>query len=66
MLTGSSFLQTFADADADNDGRINKEEWKAFVLRNPSLLKNMTLPHLKCVTSSYFLSLLVSFPVLHS
>ncbi|CAK7352986.1 unnamed protein product [Dovyalis caffra] len=24
-------LQTFADADADGDGKINEEEWKAFV-----------------------------------
>lgn len=41
------FSQTFADADFDNDGKINRDDWQAFVLRQPKLLKNMTLPHLK-------------------
>lgn len=45
------FAQTFADADADQDGKICKTEWKDFVVRNPGLLRNMTLPYLKYATS---------------
>ncbi|PON48127.1 Parvalbumin [Parasponia andersonii] len=49
-----SFLaQTFADVDADNDGKINKADWQAFVLRQPKLIKNMTLPHLKDLTAAF-------------
>ncbi|GFP98651.1 calcineurin b-like protein 10 [Phtheirospermum japonicum] len=44
---------TFVEADADKDGRINKEDWKAFVSTHPSLLKNMTLPFLMSVTSAF-------------
>lgn len=44
--------QTFSDADSKGDGKIDPEEWKEFVLKNPSIIKNMTLPFLKWVASS--------------
>ena len=46
------FPQTMMEAESKGDGKIDEEEWKEFVIKYPSIMKNMTLPYLKLVLNT--------------
>ncbi|KAL8121740.1 hypothetical protein AgCh_018471 [Apium graveolens] len=45
--------ETILEADLKGDGRIDMEEWKIFVSKYPSLIKNMNLPLLREITQAF-------------
>lgn len=44
---------TFNQADSNGDGRIDPKEWEEFVKKNPTSLRNMSLPYLQDITTAF-------------
>ncbi|XP_037442053.1 calcineurin B-like protein 4 [Triticum dicoccoides] len=44
---------TFSQADTNGDGRLDPREWEEFVKKNPTSLRNMSLPYLQDITTTF-------------
>ncbi|KAK9145528.1 hypothetical protein Sjap_005431 [Stephania japonica] len=45
--------KTFEEVDSRKDGKIDQEEWKQFAIRSPNLLRIMTIPYFKDISTAF-------------